>query len=164
MKAQAPKLFRKVLIIAGSVVLIALLADRCTVEVPTTQRIGEFAAGDLTVELRPQFYPPYDLVIGVPGRTEAPPPFRGVIEVQSPDGTVRRIPIASDTAQHCSWLRDPAITGFVLAWDAPQQFSNIFHRGATYRIRVSFTEPLPTGCSFWFASMKHVSIITNRGA
>ena len=164
MKTKAAKLIRTVLLFACGIVLLALLTDRCTVEVPTTQRIADFTADDLSIEFRPELHSPYHLVIGVPGTTDTPPNFRGIVEVRSPDGTTQTVAIASDTVTHCNWLRDTSISGFVLAWTAPQQFSTLLRRGTTYQLRLSFTEPLPAGCSLWFASMKHVSIILNRNA
>lgn len=164
MKTSAAKLFRTALLFAFSIVLLVLLADRCTVEVPTTQRIADFAADDFRIEFRPELYPPYHLVLGVPGTMNTPPNFRGIVEVRRPDGTTQTVPIASDTVTHCNWLRDTSVSGFVLAWTAPQQFSTLLRRGTTYHLRLSFTEPLPAGCSLWFASTKHVSIILNRNA
>ena len=164
MKAKPAKLIRTLLLFACSVLLLALLADRCTVEVPTTERLADFAGGDLDIELRPELHPPYHLLVGVPGTSAAPPTFRGIIEIRSPDGSQHSVPISSDTATHANWIRQPSTSGFILAWSEPQRLSDILRRGVTYRVRLSFTEPVPAGCSLWFASMRHVSIITQRSA
>ncbi len=164
MTPTAAKRLRTVLVILGSLVLLVSLADSFTVEVPTTQKVGQFTSSGLEFDLRPQSHRPYHFVVGVPGIRDKAPSFRGVLELRGPEGRTESIPITSDTVQACNWLHDSTTSGFILAWTAPQQFSEILRRGAVYHVRISVTESLPNGCSLWFSSMKHVRLITQRSA
>lgn len=163
MKPNAARHFRNIGVFIGIVVLTVLLADRCTVGIPSYRRVAEVSGGDLIVKLTPQFPPPYHFVVAVPTGSLSPPPFKGTIEVCEQNGSVAVIPISSDSVEPCNWLSDvPGVSGYILAWNGPQQFSTILSRGTPYMIRVTFSQPLPAGCSLWFASMRHRSIVFNR--
>ena len=159
MKPKAAKLARTLLLFSCGAILLVLFAGRFTVPVPSTQRVGEFGPNDSSFNLRSEFHAPYHFVIGIPGTMDTPPAFHGVIEVRAPDGSIQSKPITSDSVTPCNWLRAPSVSGFVLGGATPQQFSILLHQGITYHVRLSFTELPPVGCTLWFASMKHVSIV-----
>lgn len=163
MKPNAAKFFRTTGILLCIAVFTALLADRCTIAIPMERRIAEFTGGDLSLELTPEFPSPYQFLISVPAGSTTPPTFRGYIELRDRSGVVASIPISSDTVKPCNWLNDvPGVAAYILTWNAPQQLDEILHRGTAYQVRVSFSEPLPAGCSLWFSSMRHASIVFNR--
>ena len=158
------RILRTSAILLCSAVLIALLADRCTVGVPSRQRIAEFTGGDLSFELTPVFPSPYHFVIGVPAGSMIPI-FRGIIELRDRSGIVAIVPISSDTARPCNWLTEaPGVSGYILAWNEPRDLSKLLRRGGTYQVHISFSKPLPPGVSLWFCSIRHVSIIFERNA
>ena len=163
MKVRASRFLRTIGLLLGIAVFTALLVDRCTVGVPTERRIAEFNGGDLAFEFTPEFPSPYQFLIGVPASSASPPPFRGLIELRDHSGVVASIPISSENVQFCHWLRDaPGATAYILTRNTPRQLDDILRRGTPYQVRVSFSEPLPAGCSLWFSSMRHVSIVFNR--
>lgn len=137
------------------------LADRLRVGVPTERRIAEIGGEEISLEIIPEHYPPYQFVLGVPDGAKAE--FHGSIEIRDPSGKVRTAPIQLEKIKACNWLDDtPGISGYILAWDRPQHFSDILERGKAYQVRVAFAETLPPGCSLWFHSMRRVSIIFGR--
>lgn len=165
MKTNAAKLLRNIGLFFGIALVTALLADRCSVGVPTHRRVAEFTGGDLSFQLTPEFPSPYHFVISVPAGLPSPPPFSGTIEIREGERIVASVPITADTVEPCNWLHDaPGVSAYILAWHAPQQISAILHRGTTYQIQISFAQSLPAGCALWFASMRRASIIFNRNA
>jgi hypothetical protein len=131
---------------------------------PTIRRIADLTSSDFEIDLRPEFYPPYHLVVGVPDAADTAPEFRGIVEITGPDGNTQTIAIGSDTSSKSNWLRDPFLTGFVLAWDRPQILASNLKRGDTYRLHFLFSVPPPKGCSLWFSSIRRWQIITNKSA
>ena len=162
MKPNATKsLFRAILIVGCAAgIIIPLLTFTSTVAAPNERRIAEFTGGDLSIELTPEYSSPYQFLISVPAGSTEPPTFRGSIELRDHSGIVATIPISSETVQSCNWLQDvPGVSAYILTWSAPQQLGDILHRGTTYQVRVTFSEPLPAGCSLWFSSLHYAASI-----
>ena len=155
-----PRMFA---VIASSIVIIFSVAifgvSRIKVESPTIQRVLEITSHEHILDLSPEFHPPYALLIGVPGSEEAPPHFLGSIEVTIDDGSTRTIQISSETSQRSNWLHDPNMTGYILTWNNEVRLLDPFERGGTYRIRFSFRDSPPAGCTIWFSSMRHLSLL-----
>ena len=155
-----PRMFA---VIASSIVIIFSVAifgvSRIKVESPTIQRVLEITSHEHILELSPEFHPPYALLIGGPGSEEAPPHFLGSIEVTIGDGSTRTIQISSETSQRSNWLHDPNMTGYILTWNNEVRLLDPFERGGTYRIRFSFRDSPPAGCTIWFSSMRHLSLL-----
>ena len=145
--------------IAVVVALLAVLSTYASFGIPTRQRIGEFTGGDLAITLCPEHNPPYHFVLGVPGKPGTLPIFCGSLEITFPDGTQRTFPLRSETTEPCNWIEDSDTSGYVFAWNEPQCFSDLLRPGTTYLVRFAFSEPIPAGCSLWFSSSRHASLL-----
>lgn len=133
-----------------------------TTEVPNVTRLVDLAGAETNIELTPEFYPPYDLLIGVPSTPEGLPRFVGTLHVTSSDGRTVAIAIDSRTTKESNWLQGSTQTGYILGWGRQPLLSEFLQPRKSHRLRISFEGAPPTGSSFWFSSMRHVTIFGDR--
>lgn len=144
------------------VCFVGLLLCLYTAEVPNVRRMADLAGTETIIELKPDFYPPYNLLIGVPSSSEAPPKFVGTLQLTSSDGSTATIAIDSENSMKSSWLRSPTETGYILGWGRQPRLSEVLQQGRTFRLRILFEGAPPPDSSLWFSSMRRVTIFGDK--
>jgi len=156
---------KKRLVIVSLAVLTAIVAFavfllcRFTIEIPTECRLADLSiVAEREIQFRPEHYPPYHLLIGSPNPRSGVPRFSGTILITDSNGSEFKIPIDSASSQESNWLQRSTETGYILTWGHQPRLDKILKRGAICRLRISFNDPPPSGCSLWFFSMQHSHI------
>jgi len=149
---------------AGLTVMSILVLLLClyTAEVPTITRVTRLSVAETNIELTPDHFPPYHLLIGVPSTSVDPPTFEATLVLTSSGGNAVTIPIDSHRSTKSNWLHSPSETGYILGWTQQPRLNEILHPGETYRLRISFKGVPPSGSSLWFSSMKHATILGDK--
>ena len=155
---------KSVITILVVVCLLVLLFCLRTTEVPNTKRLVDLVGAETSIELKPDFYPPYHLLIGIPSASGKLPQFVGSLRVTDDDGKVVTIAIDSETSKESNWLQSSTETGFILAWEHQPGLSETLQPRKSHRIRISFQDMPPQGSSLWFSSMRHMAIFGDNKA
>ena len=142
--------------------IVALLLYLYTAEVPTISCMTGLAVTETNIELTPDHYPPYHLLIGVPSASADPPKFVGTLVLTSSGGNSVTIPIDSHSSTKSNWLHSPSETGYILGWTQQPRLNEVLQQGETYRLRISFEGAPPPESSLWFSSMKHTTIFGDK--
>jgi hypothetical protein len=130
--------------------------------VPDVRRMADLAGAETIIELKPDFYPPYNLLIGVPSTSATPPQFVGTLQLTSSDGSTATIAIDSENSMNSNWLRSPTETGYILGWGRQPRLSEVLQQGKSFRLRVLFEGAPPPDSSLWFSSMRRVTIFGDK--
>ncbi len=139
-----------------------LLLCLYTAEIPNVSRMVYLAGAETNIELKPDFYPPYHLLIGVPSTSAAPPRFVGALQLTSSDGSTSTIAIDSKNSMESSWLQSPTETGYILGWGQQPKLSEVLEQGKSFRLRILFEGGPPPDSSLWFSSMRRVTIFGDK--
>ncbi|MBI2299658.1 MAG: hypothetical protein HYU66_12080 [Armatimonadetes bacterium] len=160
-----PRVARRYLAALAAIVAGAWLGSRLFYEVPDAHPIATLAGQELSFWFRATDHPPYHLLVALPRpkprrglhRTEVG--LRGTLELTDPHGRSLILAITRETMQRSNWLDVPAMEGWILAFDQPQQVSRYLRPGVRYHARVRLEAPARTYATLWLATVKHRSIL-----
>jgi hypothetical protein len=135
-------------------------------EILESRRVAVLSAEETVVELRLDQFPPYNLLIAVPGNAEKPPPFDGLLELVDSKGNKFKFPIDSERSVKSSWVRDPLTTGYILGWGRSEAvpIGEVLKCGENFQLRVTFKNGPPPGSSLWLSYFRHLTLLGDKAA
>jgi len=156
----------KTFTIAAVCVLVLVVPLIYYVESLESRHVAVLSAVETNAELTLDQFPPYNLLLAVPGNAEKPPPFDGVLEVEDSKGAKFRIPIDSESSMKSSWVREPSTTGYILGWGRSEgvRIGEVLKQGESFRLRVTFKNAPPPESSLWLSYVRHLTLLGDKEA